>query len=237
MKKLLTAFLILFAVSVQAQTPSVDEIISAHTKAIGGLEALNKLTSIKSTGSVAMQGMDFPLTSQTLFNKGVRIDVDVMGQSVIKAYADGKGWEINPFGGKQTATEMTGEDLIEMKDQINSIDKLIDYKNLGHKVEFFGEETFEGIKCWKLKFTHKDTKKETAYFISSTDFMLIKTSGKKTMMGQEVNEETLYSDIKEFNGLKFPMNVTVIINGNVFQVVSMSNVELNAQIDEKIFRE
>ena len=47
MKKLLTSFLILVAATVQAQTPSVDEIIANYAKAIGGVEAMGKLTSIK----------------------------------------------------------------------------------------------------------------------------------------------------------------------------------------------
>ena len=78
MKKLLTSFLILVAATVQAQTPSVDEIIASYAKAIGGIEALNKVTSMKSTGSVAMQGMDLPMTSQIIFKKGIRIDVEVI---------------------------------------------------------------------------------------------------------------------------------------------------------------
>lgn len=237
MKKLLTSFLILIAAAVQAQTPSADEIIANYAKAIGGIEALNKVTSIKSTGIVAMQGMDFPMTSQIIYNKGVRIDVDVMGQSVIRAYGNGKGWEINPFGGKPTATEMTGDDLLEMKEQISPIDKLIDYKNLGHKTELVGEETFEGTKGWNIKFTHKETGKTTNYLISATDYMLVKTTGKKEIMGQEVDEQTVYSNIKEFGGLKFPTLISVSFNGNPFQEVSISNIELNATVDEKIFNE
>lgn len=237
MKKLLTSFLILVTAVAQAQTPSVNEIIAGYAKAIGGVDALKKITSMKSTGSVAMQGMDLPMTSQVVFNKGVRIDVDVMGQSVIRAYGNGKGWEINPFGGKPTATEMSGEDLIEMKEQINPVDKLIDYENLGHKVELVGEETFEGIKGWNIKFIHKETGKAMNYFISATDYMLVKTSGKKEMMGQIVDEQTVFSNIKEFGGLKFPTTISVSFNGNLFQEVSISNIELNVPVDEKIFNE
>lgn len=237
MKKLLTSFLILVVATVQAQTPSVDEIIASYAKAIGGIEALNKVTSMKSTGSVAMQGMDLPMTSQIIFKKGIRIDVEVMGQSVIRAYGNGKGWEINPFGGKPTATEMTGDDLLEMKEQINPVDKLIDYKNLGHKVELVGEETFEGTKGWNIKFTHKETGKTSNYLISAADYMLVKTTGKKELMGQQVDEQTVYSNIKEFGGLKFPTMMAVSFNGNLFQEVSISNIELNVPVDEKIFNE
>ncbi len=237
MKKLLTSFLILVAATVQAQTPSVDEIIASYAKAIGGIEALNTVTSMKSTGSVAMQGMDLPMTSQIIFKKGIRIDVEVMGQSVIRAYGNGKGWEINPFGGKPTATEMTGDDLLEMKEQINPVDKLIDYKNLGHKVELVGEETFEGTKGWNIKFTHKETGKTSNYLISAADYMLVKTTGKKELMGQQVDEQTVYSNIKEFGGLKFPTMMAVSFNGNLFQEVSISNIELNVPVDEKIFNE
>lgn len=237
MKKLLTSFLILVAATVQAQTPSVDEIIASYAKAIGGIEALNKVTSMKSTGSVAMQGMDLPMTSQIIFKKGIRIDVEVMGQSVIRAYGNGKGWEINPFGGKPTATEMTGDDLLEMKEQINPVDKLIDYKNLGHKVELVGEETFEGTKGWNIKFTHKETGKTSNYLISAADYMLVKTTGKKELMGQQVDEQTVFSNIKEFGGLKFPTMMAVSFNGNLFQEVSISNIELNVPVDEKIFNE
>lgn len=237
MKKLLTSFLILVAATVQAQTPSVDEIIANYAKAIGGVEAMGKLTSIKTSGSLAMMGRDFPLMTQILFNKGVRVDVDINGQSVVQAYGNGKAWEINPFEGKNTATEMTGDAAFDLKDQIKPVDRLIDYKNLGHKAELIGEETFEGTKGWSIRFTHKETGKETKYFISAVDYLLIKTTDKKEMMGQEVEEQTVFSNYKEYGGIKFATSVIISYNGNPFQELSISNIELNVPVDEKIFNE
>jgi hypothetical protein len=203
---------------------------------MGGLEAFNKTTSAKMTGTVTVQGMELPVVSQILNGKGMRTDVEAMGQTVTNAYGYGKGWKINPFDGATIATEVTGAELISFKAQSNLANNLMDYKNRGHKVELSGQETVDGAKAFKIKLTNKEDNKESYYFISAADYSLLKTISKRTMAGQEMDVETLYSNFKDINSLKFPMNISQEAGGNVVQQIAWSSIELNLPINENIFK-
>jgi hypothetical protein len=220
-------------VSTNAQT--TDDIIQKYSKAIGGLAAFNAIKTMKTTGTITTQGVDLALTSQIVNGKAVRTDVQAMGQSVINSYKDGKGWKINPFAGVTTVTDMTPEELIDFKSQSMIASQLIDYKARGHKVELQGQEDVEGVKTYKIKLTNKDDNKVTTYFISVTDNTMIKSISTRQVQGQDIEIETFYSDIKDFNGLKFPMVRIQKMQGQVFQEIKIATIEFNVPVDEKIF--
>jgi len=233
MKKILCAILSFAFVSANAQT--ADDIIQKYSKAMGGLAAFNAIKTMKTTGTITTQGVDLTLTSQIINGKAVRSDVQAMGQSVINSYKDGKGWKINPFAGVTTITDMTPEELIDFKSQSMIANQLMDYKARGHKVELQGQEDVEGVKTYKIKLTNKDDNKVTTYFISVTNNTIVKSVSTRQLQGQDIEIETFYSDIKDFNGLKFPMVRTQKMQGQVFQEIKIATIEFNVPIDEKIF--
>lgn len=234
MKLFLTSLFGLFLFAAQAQT--ADEIVQKHAATMGGLEALNKVSTYKITGTVSAQGNDLPISIQVINGKAMRNEVEVMGQSVIMVYNNGTGWTINPFTGADMATDITGPQLTELKYQASLASNLIDYKNRGHQVEMAGQEDAEGIKSYKLKLTNKDDGKISFYFINATDYTLIKTVSTREIQGEEVEMETLYSDLKEFNGVKYFMTRVQKMNGEVFSEMHMDKFELNIPVDEAIFK-
>ena len=233
MKKILFAILSFAFVSANAQT--ADDVIQKYSKAMGELAAFNAIKTMKSTGTITTQGVDLALTSQIINGKAVRSDVQAMGQSVINSYKDGKGWKINPFAGVTTITDMTPEELIDFKSQSMIANQLMDYKARGHKVELQGQEDVEGVKTYKIKLTNKDDNKVTTYFISVTNNTIVKSVSTRQLQGQDIEIETFYSDIKDFNGLKFPMLRIQKMQGQVFQEIKIATIEFNVPIDEKIF--
>ena len=102
-------------------------------------------------------------------------------------------------------------------------------------MELQGQQDVEGIKTWKIKLTDKDDGRVTYYYVSASDYTLIKTETEREIQGQKANFETSFSDLKDFNGIKFFMKRTQKMNGEVFQTTTISNIELNATVDEKIF--
>ena len=233
MKKILFAVLSLMFISAQAQT--VDEVIQKYSTAMGGLDAFNKVKTLKMAGNVSVQGMDLPLTVEIINGRAMRNDVSVMGQSITNSFKDGKGWKINPLAGVSSATDVTGTELNDFRIQSMMANPLMDYKARGHQVELLGQEDVEGVKTYKIKLTSKDDGKVTTYFISTADNMLIKSVSTREMQGQEFEVETFFSDVKDFNGLKFAMTRTQKTEGQVFQEIKYTSIELNVPIDEKIF--
>jgi hypothetical protein len=233
MKKILFAFFGLLTIAAHAQT--VDDIIQKYSAAMGGLDAINKVQSVKFVGLVSVQDMEVPVTVIVLNGKGMRNDVEVMGQSVTNVYYNGKGWKVNPFAGVAAPTDVTGSELNDLRLQSMLANNLMDYKNRGHKVELVGNEDIDGVKTYKINLTSKDDNKVTTYYVSTTDYIMVKSTASKEMMGQDVNVDTYYSDVKTFNGIKFMMTRTQKIDGEQFQEIKLNSVELNIPVDEKIF--
>lgn len=233
MKKILFAFFLFSSFAAGAQT--ADEIIQKYSNAMGGLDAFKKVQTVKFTATVNVQGMDLPATIQVVNGKAVRTDVEAMGQAVVNAYIDGKAWAINPFNGMETATDVEGAELLNMKSQIFLAGYLMDYKALGHTVELQGQETIEGVPTWKIKLTSKEDGRPIIYNISVADNSLIRSMASREVQGENVDVETWYSDKKQFGGLQFYMTRTQKMSGQTFQTITYSNVELNVPIDEKIF--
>lgn len=235
MKKLLFFVLSMIVISVHAQ--SADEVIGKYTANMGGLDAFNKITSAKITGTFNTQGMDFPLTQQLINRKAFRTDVEVTGKSMVSCYNNGKGWKLNPFQDKNTPAVVTGTELNDFKSQSNLASSLMDYKARGHKVLLLGEEDIEGIKTYKIKLTSKDDGRITTYFISTKDYTLIKSvTVINSPKGQDMEIETWYSDLEETGGVKFFMTITSRTDGQTFQEIKLKKIELNVPIDEKIFQ-
>ena len=102
-------------------------------------------------------------------------------------------------------------------------------------MELQGQEDVEGIKTYKIKLTNKDDNKVTTYFISVTDNTIVKSVSTRQLQGQDIEIETFYSNIKDFNGLKFPVVRTQKMQGQVFQEIKIATIEFNVPVDEKIF--
>src|SRR5215467_7132587 len=203
MKKILV---LLFACAlIKAQSQTVDEVVQKYANASGGLDNFKKIKTAKFSGTASAQGNQFPLTVQIINGRAMRTDVDVMGQTITNAYKDGKGWKINPFAGAPTATDATPEELSEFKIQGSLTSQLMDYKDHGYKAELLGQEDVNGVKTYKIKLTTDDNK-TTTYFIDANAYTLVKTIGIRSLMGQEMELETFYSEVKDVgSNLKFSM--------------------------------
>lgn len=232
MKKII--FLLLTLIFIKANAQTADEVIQKYATAMGGLENFKKVKTLKMTGTVTAQGMDLPLTIQVINERAVRTDVEVMGQSVISAYKDGKGWKINPFAGAPTATDVTGTELADVKNQCYLASQLMNYKNRGDKVELQGQETLEGVKTYKILLTDS-ANTATTFYVDAATYLPVRIMAKREMMGREMDLATTFSDFKDFNGLKFSTSRVQKNGDQVLQEIHIDKIELDVPIDEKIF--
>ncbi|HEY2721108.1 MAG TPA: hypothetical protein VGI82_05265 [Chitinophagaceae bacterium] len=232
MKKAFLFLLVLAAIKLNAQT--ADDIIQKYSNAMGGLDNFKKVKTAKLTGNAVAQGNSFALTVQIVNGKAMRTDVDVMGQSIVNCYKDDKGWKINPYDGAATATDVSGEELNEFKDESFLANALMDYKARNYSAELQGQEDVDGVKAYKIKLT-KDNNKTDTYYIDPTTYMVIKFVGSRNVMGQDMELETYFSDIKDVGNLKFSMSRKVNAGGQTIQEVHLDKIELDVPVDDKIF--
>ena len=212
-----------------AQSQTVDEIVSKHIDALGGKEKLGQVKSLYTENSVEVMGNTAPVKEYLLEGKGFKSEVDFNGANIINCYTDKSGWSVNPMAGGSDAQAMPDGLYKSGKSQIYLGGALIDYAAKGYKAELAGSEGGS----FKIKIT--DAGSESYYFIDQKSYLLTKSIIKSEVMGQAVDVTTTYSDYKKTDfGIMLPYAKN--IDMGMFQLASkLDKVELNKEIDPKIF--
>jgi hypothetical protein len=233
MKRIL--FFLFFVIPAISYAQTAEEVVEKYSRAVGGLDSFSRVKTAKITGTSKLAGQEFPMTAYVINGKAMRAEIDVMGQMVINAYTNGTGWMVNPLAGSPTPSNVEGSLLEDFKLQSYLASQLMNYKVLGGKIEYRGQEKVDGVDTHKIMFTASDGR-VTYYNITVSDALLLRATSNKEMMGQVMEIETWFSDYKTVNGLKFAMAKDTKIAGEVFQSLITKSIELNVPIDEKIFK-
>src|SRR5690606_28890247 len=230
----------LFTQMVYAQ--NVDDILNAYFENIGGKEALADVQTMKMTGKIKAQGMEFPAV---MISKGIKqkITFTFQGLEVVQPCFDGEtGWQTNFMNMK--AEKMEAEDNAILKSQFEDFpEPFLHYKDRGCTVELVGSEVVEGTDCHKVKLTKKpiiiegqEEENVTLYFFEKENNVpiLFKTVIPKGPAKGKY-QETILSDYQEVNGLFFPFSMTQKFEGQIMATIELDQIEINTPVDDQIF--
>ncbi len=236
----LFAILALVANITVAQT--ADEIIENYFKATGGKDKWATLKSVKTSGKVKTQGMEFPITIMNKLPNNQKMVFSFQGKEFVQtAFNGSEAWSTNQMTMKPE--KMEAEDSEIMKQEIDFPDAFWNYKEKGYAIALEGEETIEGTVCHKIKLTKKPVKvsgKEeenfSYYFFDKENGVPVMTRsvGKKGQM-KGIAVESFMSDYQEVNGIFFAFTMTQKMNGQAIATIAVEKVEINAAIDDKEF--
>ena len=174
-------------------------------------------------------GNQAPVTVYILNGKGFKSETDFNGSKIIQCYTDKSGWSVNPMAGGTDAQPMPDEMYKAGKASIYVGGALLDYASKDIKVELAGKEDGN----YKLKVMSGIV--ETTYFIDPATWYITKTISKGEMMGQSIEITTSFSDYKKTDaGIVLPYSYNTDM-GNFSLASKVNKVEVNKEIDPKIF--
>src|ERR1035441_4034360 len=112
MKPIRVLFTLLFVLAISGKIFSQDaeEIVNKYIHAIGGLENIQAIKTIKLTGKVTAGGMDIPFTQTCKRPQMVLMESTIQGMTMKQAFDGIQGWTINPFMGKKDPDVMRSEE-------------------------------------------------------------------------------------------------------------------------------
>ena len=225
----------LFSIGVSAQT--VDDIIAKNIQAHGGLAKLKAIQSIKMTGDFDAGGMQVGFTQVYKRSMKIRMDVSIQGLTMIQAYDGQNGWQVVPFTGKKDPEPMAADELKNIKEEADFDGPLVDYKQKGNTVELVGKEKMEGTDVYHLKVTLKSGDIRN-YYLDTDSFLTVKTVGKTTVRGSEIEVESALGDYKEVEGVLFPFSIDQRSTGGQAPAakITIKKVELNVPVDDAVFK-
>jgi len=247
MKKIAAVLAVLFlipaAAGLRAQAAdTVQSVIDKHLAAMGGREALMKITSRKSTGTVSISSPAGDLTgpielySKTPTKSRAILSLDLAavggpGMLTIEQIFDGvTGWSLNPMQGDQ---EITGAQLENMRG--NFFPSPFLQKDSPDKAELLPRETVAGKQWIVMKITRPSGNFVTLYFDPATYLLARSVTLIDNPMGGTMQQSGESQDYRTVDGIKVPFT---IINSNELQTltIKLTKVEQNVAIDDAMFK-
>jgi len=214
-----------------------DNLVEKNIEALGGLENIQAIQSLKLTGAAEMMGYDltYVLYQKRPGKARTEISMDMMGE-IISAYDGETAWSINPLegGGAQVLPE--GQDR-NIKDQANIGSMLVGYQEKGLTLEYVGEEEVKGTATHNLKVIRPDGS-ELFVFLDAASYLIIKTETETldAQSGSMMTVETYSSDYRDVNGLMMPFEMEMVVGGGQFVFnITFSDAEANIDVDDAIF--
>jgi len=227
----------------KASAQTADEVVEKVLTALGGRDALSKITSRRSFGTIVVTNAngDIPGTVEVdakAPNKSrthLELDLTALGmpdKMIIDQKFDGvNGSSVNSMQGDQ---ELTANQLQNAKNNLFP-NVLLNYKAAGITVELLPKETVAGKSYLVLKSTPKEGSALKIYVDSDT--YLPAKSVTKVDLPQlgEVEQTVELSDYRAVDGVKVPFRTT---NSNAVQTAKFTytKIEHNVDLPDALFR-
>jgi outer membrane lipoprotein-sorting protein len=237
MRKVLSSLAMVAVLATPLSAQTADEIIARHIRAIGGMEHIQAVTTMRATGKITGGGgFEATVVQESKRPNKVRSEFTLQGMTGITAYDGQAGWKISPFEGKKDA-ESLGED--ELKSIVEDADfdgPLINYQQKGNRVELMGTDQVEGTDVYKLKVT-LPSGSVRIYYLDTDNCIPIKIEIRRTIRGAEQAFEMSLGNYKAVAGWLLPHSMETRRAGSSESggKVTIDSIEANVPIDDSRF--
>jgi len=216
-----------------AALPTLDEILDKHVKAVGGKEAIEKITSRSMKGSFDLEAFGVAGAPVEMLAKAPNksaMKIDVTGFGVVNRVFDGStGWDSNPMTGLR---ELSGAELAQMKRSADFYQEL-NYKKHFTKMEVKGKEKVGSYETYVIEATPAEGSPEKFYFDVNTG-LLVRQDGEAESPQGKMPLEIYMEDYKVVDGVKIPHTVKQV-NPAMTIVIKITEIKNNVEIDDAKF--
>lgn len=212
----------------QLSLPTADQILGKYLEAVGGAEALRKITSRVQKGTLSAMGMQYPIEVYSEApDKRVSISHPKGGSSVT-AFNGQVGWLSIP-GGVHMMTEPEREAA--------RIDAEMYFpvwvRELYKEFEVHAGEAMEGHETYMVSARGPELPPIQMYFDQQSGLLLRQVRYLFTALGK-LPTQIDYADYRETGGVKIPYSWT-LSRPNAAFTIKVNDVQQNVAIDEKLF--
>lgn len=236
MKKRLTVLLLAmfryaaFAPAFAQTTPTAESILDSYIAAIGGKDALLKVTDMTtSMSSETERGAMIITRKQKLPNKFSMV-INANGMEVMKQTGDGTKVVMGGMQGSRTIDGPAAQQMM----MTNIIFPELHYAENGVKTTLVGPEKVDGKDTHKLSHATADGSATwTDNFDVSTGLKVQSVVTGRSQQGPAATT-MVYSDYKEVSGIKYPMTIKQQSPRGPM-TISVDNVKVNRNLKDSDF--
>ena len=240
--KLATVAVVAFASAastVAAQTlPAASEIVAKHVAAIGGKDAIMKISSMQQKGTMEIPTMGLTATTDivTAENRiSVKQSIPGIGE-ILQGYDGSVGWSTNPMQGPRLLAD---KELEQIKEQSELQASMLYPADRYTTMETVALVDFNNEKAYKVRFVRKGSGRESiGYFSVASGLQIGGEATQESEMGK-VQLTVSMGDYKQFGPIKMPGKSETTMGANkivmttqdvTFNSVPATAFELPAQV-------
>jgi len=202
---------------------SAASIIEQHIKALGGMEQLQAIHSLKTIYKGEIQGTPLSIETTVTDNKQLLLEMKMMGNTMQKQVVNQTQGYMMMQGQK---IDFEGELLTKSIEQAQIFPELTLDMN---QLELIGETDVDGMKAYEVQIAEGKT-----FFYAADSFYKIQTAETISMGGQTQTTITKYGDFKKIEGIAMPHTTTISMGPQEIEF-SLEEATFNVPIDATIF--
>lgn len=224
-----------------ARAAEVDATVARYVEALGGLDNIRRIESLRKRGTYVYNGLEHPLT--VLQKRGGRCREEIEGLTeygtttepgmiVVRAYDGEKAW-VGSQGVELESENMPAEQRPGFVLDADLEGPLVGFREKGHSVELAGPTVREGIDVLQLDLEFAGGQTQTWYLDSSTHLPVMKATDMEE--GEFGAAQTWFlDDYREVEGVMMPFYV--MVEENLFsREYILDEIEVNVSLDDALF--
>ncbi len=241
MRRLITitmmAFLLVGMAAVPVFSQSAADVLEKMIEASGGRKALEAIKDTTMVGEMELPsvGMSAAVTIYHKEPNKFRQEMEIMGMIMTNAFDGEVAWMFNPQS--NSVEDVSGDQLEESKKGAFEFGNaaLLNPEKYGISYEFKGKETVENKEYFVLVQTFPNDEINTMYVDTETYLLyLVKQKG-TDMMEAPVDQEVIFSDYKQVDGVLAAHSMSVFQGGEEFAIFALTEIKYNSGLEDSLF--
>ncbi|MGQ9800869.1 MAG: LolA family protein [Candidatus Saccharicenans sp.] len=210
-------------------------ILENMIKAMGGRETLAGIRDTRMSGNIEIihYGMTAPMTIFQKEPNKYRMEMEIMGMSMVQVYDGQKAMMTNPQTGE--VIELPPDQAQQMKKQALGNDAILNPEKYGITYAYKGKEEIDGKPCHVLeqKFPEGDI---VTLYLDGNSYLPYKSRSKAiSPTGGEIESETVFGDYRKVDSTTVAFSITIYQGGVEFIRMTLSEVVYNTGLDDSLF--
>jgi hypothetical protein len=209
-----------------ASSATVDQIVDKYVAALGGADAIRKVTSRVMKGTISVGGSEMPIE---LFTKAPNKRVSISNGQSFTAFDGTAGWMGN--------TGRPARDMSAAESEAAGLDAefslALRLKEIFPQLRRGRPETIAGVECETLNGNGPGRPPVRLYFDRSSGLLLRMVRYAETPVGRNATQID-YADYREIDGVKSPFRWTLSRTNGRF-TIQIAEARNNAVVDDARF--
>mgnify|MGYP002777661268 CR=1 FL=1 len=208
---------------------TAEQVMDKYLAAIGGKDALMKVTDLTTNMSTEMQGTTMLMTRKQKAPNKFSMTMNAMGMEVMKQVSDGTKVSRTARGNTQVQEGKEARQAV----LTGTLFPELRLAELGVKSKLEGTEKVDGKDAYKVTHSTADGISWTDYYDTTSGLKIQTVTTQRGPQG-EMSVTMGLSDYKEVNGIKYPSTITQNF-GQMQMKLTVDKVEVNKGLKDSDF--